>query len=201
MSRPTEPTSSPRAASSRAVWATVIVWLAAALLVGATGQVATLEPPWPQVVILTLTAATLLAGRLSPPVRKWARTVDVRVPVAFHLTRFVGLYFMYLARRGELPASFAIPAGLGDAAVATSAAVLLVTGSPETPSLRRAYFVWNVCGLVDIGFVVASAARHGLVDPASMHALLVLPLVLLPTFIVPLVIATHVLVFVRLRRG
>jgi len=201
MSRPTERTSSVRAASSRVVWVTMGVWLAAALVASASGQVGALQPPWPQVVILTLTGTTLLAGRFWQPVRDWARMVDVRIPVALHLCRFVGVYFLYLAGQGRLPESFALPAGVGDAAVATSAAVLLVLGSPETRTLKRAYLVWNTCGFVDIGFVVVSAARHALVDPASMRALLVLPLALLPTFIVPLVIATHVLVFVRLRRG
>ena len=199
MSRPATRTSS-AGASSRVVWVTLAVWLAVALFVSASGEVAALEPPWPQVVLLTLTTTTLLAGRFWQPVRDWARMVDVRVLVGLHLCRFVGLYFIRLAARGGLPESFAMPAGVGDAAVATSAAVLLLTGFPETPRLRSAYLVWNVIGLVDIGFVVASAARHGLVDPASMRALLVLPLALLPTFIVPLVIATHVLVFVRLRR-
>jgi hypothetical protein len=199
MPRPAAP-SSDGVASSRVVWVTLGVWLAAAFLVSASGRAATLKPPWPQVVILTLTVTTLLAGRLWQPVREWARLVDIRVPVALHLCRFVGIYFIHLAGQGALPESFALPAGVGDAAVATSAAVLLISGSPDTPKLRAAYLIWNVCGLVDIGFVVASAARHGLVDPASMRALLVLPLALLPLFIVPLVIATHVLVFVRLRR-
>jgi hypothetical protein len=39
-----------------------------------------------------------------------------------------------------------------------------------------------------------------MLDPASMQALLVLPLSLLPTFLVPLIIASHVLIFARLRR-
>ena len=51
---------------------------------------------------------------------------------------------------------------------------------------------------IDILFVVASAARSGLTDPPSMIELTRLPLSLLPTFIVPLIIASHIVVFVRL---
>jgi hypothetical protein len=58
---------------------------------------------------------------------------------------------------------------------------------------------WNVVGMLDIGFVVATAARLAAADPSSMRALLRLPLSLLPTFLVPLIIATHVWIFVRLR--
>ena len=44
------------------------------------------------------------------------------------------------------------------------------------------------------------AARLAAADPSSMRALLRLPLSLLPTFLVPLLIATHVWIFVRLAR-
>jgi hypothetical protein len=53
-------------------------------------------------------------------------------------------------------------------------------------------------GFVDIIFVVFSALRFGLRDWQSMHALRELPLSLLPTFLVPLIIVSHVLIFVRL---
>jgi len=58
-----------------------------------------------------------------------------------------------------------------------------------------------VLGLADILFVVVTAARLGVADPESMAALLRLPLSLLPTFLVPLIIASHVVLGVRLARG
>jgi hypothetical protein len=58
-----------------------------------------------------------------------------------------------------------------------------------------------VLGLLDILFVVATAARLGLAAPASMQALLRLPLCLLPTFLVPLIITSHVLLAIRLARA
>jgi hypothetical protein len=71
-------------------------------------------------------------------------------------------------------------------------------GPPTGSHRRRAYRAWNVLGLVDILLVVATAARLGIADPESMRPLLRLPLSLLPTFLVPLVIASHVVIARRL---
>ncbi len=159
---------------------------------------AELRPPAPQVVLLGLTLALILAYNLSRSFRDWTSQWNLRALVALHLTRFVGLYFLVLNDRGELPRAFALPAGLGDIAVATLA-LILITRRP-TAERRRLYFLWNSLGLIDILFVVATAARLSLRDPASMAALLRLPLSLLPTFLVPCIIVSHLLIFVRLRQ-
>ncbi len=176
----------------------LLLWLAAAVGLGASGRVAAVRPPVPQLIIVVLTAAVVVAAVAVPAVRAWVFSVDVRRLVALHLTRFVGIYFLVLHTRGELPGAFALPAGWGDIAVATLALVLLVIGPPATRARRTAYRVWNLLGLVDILFVVATATRLGLADPTSVRALLRLPLSLLPTFLVPLIIASHLLLAERL---
>lgn len=182
----------------RLVLAIGLVWLALALAVSASGRLATLQPPRPQLVLLGLTAAVILAGLRVPSLRAWVRVVDPRAVVALHLTRFVGADFLVLYERGELPYAFAVPGGWGDIAVATLALGLLLWDPPDSGARHSAYRVWNLFGLLDIVFVVATAARLALHDPASMQALLRLPLSLLPTFLVPLIIATHLLLAVRL---
>lgn len=173
-------------------------WLLVAIAVGAAGVVPLL-PPAP-LVVFTLTLAVLAAGWLLAGFRAWLATIDVRWLVVLHLTRFVGFYFLYLYGRGELPYAFAVPGGWGDIIVATLAAALLVWGPPRDGGRRAAYIAWNVLGLVDILFVVVTAARLATSDPGSMVALLRLPLSLLPTFLVPLIIACHVFLAVRLAR-
>ena len=175
-------------------------WLLAAVLVGASGRLSTLRPPAPQLVLAGLTVAVLLLARLWTPLRQFVATVDLRVLVFFHVTRFVGFYFLALHARGELPWAFAVPGGWGDNAIAAAALLLVLLARPDSPGGRRAYLAWNVFGLLDILAVVLTAVRLVLRDPASMRALLELPLSLLVTFVVPIIIATHVLMLARLAR-
>jgi hypothetical protein len=184
-----------------AVLAGLGLWLVVAITLGASGRLEGLQPPLPQLTLIALTAGALLAVARIPAVQAWALSVDVRVLVAFHLTRFVGGYFLVLYRRGELPYAFAVPGGWGDILVASLALLLLLSGPPNTVGRLRAYVAWNVLGLLDILFVVATAARLGLAAPASMQALLRLPMSLLPTFLVPLIITSHVVLAVRLARA
>jgi hypothetical protein len=187
--------------SSRTVVVAGLGWLLVAVVVGGAGLVRLLPTPALPPVLFGLTAVVLVTGWRHAGFRAWLAAVDERWLVALHLTRFVGFYFLYLYGRGELPYAFAVPGGWGDIAVASLAAGLLLWGSPRDGRRRPAYVVWNVLGLVDILFVVATAARLGLADRASMAALVRLPLSLLPTFLVPLIIASHVVLGARLARG
>jgi hypothetical protein len=191
---------SQRAIRTSTVLAVVSAWLVVALAVGAAGLLRPLRPPGPQVLIFGLAGALVALGLSVPRIRAWVMSVDARLLVALHLTRFVGFYFLVLYGRGELPYDFAVPGGWGDIAVAAAAAVLLATARPTSRGGWLAYSVWNVAGFVDIMFVVLTAARLGLEDPTSLEALFRLPLALLPAWLVPLVIATHVLLAVRLAR-
>jgi hypothetical protein len=177
------------------------VWLGAAIVAGVTGVVAKLRPPVPQLILFALTALLIVAGVKLPRFRAWLLSLDLRAVVALHLTRLVaGIAFLVLNARGELATAFAVPAGWGDILTAVLAIPVLFV-PPAKPHARRLYLGWNVIGFVDILMVVVNAAVQGVRDPASMAPLLRLPLSVLPTFLVPLIIASHVLLFARLRRA
>lgn len=186
---------------SRTIVTIGAAWLLLAIVAGATSFVTRMQPPAPVFVVFGLAAIILASGWWQPGFRAWLATIDARWFVALHLTRFVGAYFLVLYGRGVLPYDFAVPGGIGDITVAGLAAVLLFWGPPRDVRRRAAYGAWNVLGLTDILFVVVTAGRLGLAEPASMAALLQLPLSLLPTFLVPLIIASHVVLGVRLWRA
>jgi hypothetical protein len=149
--------------------------------------------------VWTLTALVLLACWKVRTIRVCVLNIDLRWLVVLHLTRlFAGAYFLVLCQRRLLPCAFATPAGWGDIVIGVLAVALV--SSMHIQFAKTVLLSWNTLGLIDIVFVVSSVLRFGLKDWQSMHALRELPLSLLPTFLVPLIIASHVLIFVRLIR-
>ena len=176
-----------------------LVWLGLAIAVGASGVLAKVPSPGPQLVILALGAATVAAGTLLPGFRAWVDGLDLRLLVAPHAIRLVaGVVFLFLASQGRMSPLFARNAGWGDIVAATLGLAVIATGAPLTAGRRLAYLVWNVVGVLDFVVVLGTAAVVARRDPASLGLLFHLPLSLVPTFIVPLLIASHVFVFRRL---
>ena len=169
----------------------LIVWFLVVVVLGKFGVIAALQPPLPQAVALSLVVGLVLLFRSWKPFRSWMLTVPIERLIAFHLIRFVGIYFLILYSRGQLPFGFAVPGGIGDAFIAASALAIALFPAVRT---RAVLTTWNFVGLADIAMAVASAAAHGVTAPASMTALLRLPLSLLPTFFVPLILFTHIVI-------
>jgi hypothetical protein len=172
-------------------------WICIATGAGVAGWLERANAPVVAGVVWTLTALALLACWKVRTLQRWAMKVELRWLVLLHLTRFVGFYFFFLCSRGELPFAFAGPAGSGDIIVAALAVLLLALSGARNWSIL---IIWNTIGLTDILFVIMMALRLGLEDWRSMHALREFPLSLLPTFLVPLIIVSHVLIFFRAAR-
>jgi hypothetical protein len=181
-------------------WLIGVLWLVAAIALGLSGLLRFVRPPGPQILIAGLTGLLIATYWFGKSFRDWLTTFDLRAIVALHLTRFVGFYFLWLYGKGQLPYRFAVPGGWGDIIVAAAASVMLASWS-MLGRRRPVLFIWNLYGLVDILFVVTTAAAEAMAVPASMAALLRMPLSLLATFLVPLIISSHLLIFARLRRG
>jgi hypothetical protein len=172
----------------------LVVWLIVALLVSVAGLLHQVPIPLPALgAAITILLLVVLA--VWPSWRERALAGGPRPLVAFHLVRFVGFYFLWLYRLGVLPRNFAVPAGWGDIIVAVLAIPLLLMRDWASSGRRLFLLVWNVIGLLDILMVVSIAMRLASVDPGFQRGFASLPLSLLPTYVVPLVIASHALIF------
>lgn len=179
----------------------LIVWLAIVSIAGVAGIPQKLVSPTPQIILAGLTIALLLASGLYPPLRSWVLESDWRALVEIHLVRVIaGAGFLLAASRGKFPEQFASMAGKGDIAVAVLGLFVILLVSPHKSYAPFVYGLWNLLGLVEILRVIMEASRLDLVDHRAMSEMLQMPFVLLPLFVVPILIASHIWLFERIFR-
>ena len=192
-----------RSASPAAV--VVVAWFAGALAAGALGVFRTGPGGLPVALGIAaalppLAALTLAAG--SPWFRAWVGHLDLRFLTLLQTGRTVGLAFLALAAVDALPAGFAVPAGMGDVAIALTAPFVaaFVVGRST-----RWYLAWTALGVADLvsaltlGVLYSSTPARVLHGAVSTDLVASLPLSLVPTFGVPLALVAHILAVVNIR--
>ena len=173
----------------------VLCWLFAAILVGFSGLLRNTALPMPGLsAAITLALVALLA--VSRELRTRALSIGIRPLVSVHLVRFFGFYFLWLSRQGLLARDFAVLAGWGPIIIATGALVILLLRRGGDQRGRTAVIAWNVVGAVDVLLLTAVMTRLAQPDPLAQGGFTSFPLSLVPTFIIPLVVVSHLLIFV-----
>ena len=175
------------------------LWFSIALAISASGFMFGVAAPVLGATNGMLITASLLTIYFVRPIRSWVMNLDLRWLILYHVVRFVGIAFLVLHTQGIIPSEFAIVAGWGDIAVAGTAILVAGSALPIASAARwRGVLLWNIFGLLDILYVLKTGIGLGLQNPEQMVWITAFPFSLLPTFIVPLVIVTHILIFVRL---
>ncbi len=111
-----------------------------------------------------------------------------------HAGRELGLMFLFEgATKPGMPQAFAVPAAWGDLAAAVLAVIALRAVRTGAASARTWVWVFNLFGTADLLNAIAMAVVHqsGLYLGAAYW---------IPAFWVPMLLATHTLVFVYLLR-
>jgi hypothetical protein len=136
---------------------------------------------------------------ISDNFRQFALTLNPRALTYLQSGRFMGIVFVILEARSVLPAIFALPAGYGDMAIGATAA--LVAWKLGNRSHRSSFILWQALGILDLVTAVSLGTTARLISPhgASMGAMTVLPLSLIPTFLVPLYLIFHVICIAQAR--
>src|SRR3989449_8577516 len=104
--------------------AAVAAWLGLAIIAGATGFLARLPFPGPQLIILTLLVAAVAAGTAVPALRTRIAALPLRALIGINAFRFIGIAFLVLAAPGPIAPVFAPRAGWGGLPTAALAIVL-----------------------------------------------------------------------------
>lgn len=187
------------------------LWLAAmtAAVLGGVFDPGPGALPVPTMVAVALPVALFLFGYASSA--RWRATVlgwDPRLLVAAQAWRVLGLMFVGLYAHDALPALFAFPAGLGDAAIGLTAPLVLFALLRRPASQGDGWFAaWNWLGILDfVGALgtgmLASGALPGLVGEGPSTAPMgVWPLALIPAFGVPVFIILHLAALLQARQA
>ncbi len=147
----------------------------------------------------------LVAWQISASVRAFVEAQDLALLTALQGWRVVGAVFLFLWAYGQLPTVFALPAGLGDVAVGLVAPFAAIAVALKAPGWRRAANGVAIAGLAD--FAVAIVTGIGSIGgnfldfagAPSSTIINALPLVLVPSFLVPVFIILHVMAIIKLR--
>ena len=144
--------------------------------------------------VTTPIAAVAIGYRASPRFRNYLLTLDLRLLLAAQLWRVIGIAFLFALAYDQLPAGFAVPAGVGDLATGIAAmAVVLALGNGSLT--RGRLYAFTALGLAD--FLVANAAGLALEPPA----LTAWPLAIFPTIMVPFFTVLHLVAVLQSRHN
>jgi hypothetical protein len=188
--------------------ALLLAWYAVALALswfeffrGAPDRIPTIE--------IGLLAPLLIGGWWLSRSDAAARLIDA-VPqpwiVGVQLYRALGVVFLILLARGQLPPQFAWPAGSGDVIVGLAAPFVAMTYARGAPNREALVYVWNVLGLLDLvvavsmGFLTSPSPIQILSLNAPNELISAFPLVMIPVFAVPASVLLHIVSLIKLHR-
>jgi len=180
------------------VWTVLLLWLALAVILGTGGTFAGTPGAAPLPIlagVLTPLIVFLVAYWATGSFRDYVLSGDLTVMAGIQAWRFGGLGFIALYVYGVLPGLFAWPAGLGDMAIgATAPLVILALRRNPDFAAGSLFRVWNLLGILDLVVAVSLGALSSMLGfgVSGAFPMSMMPLVLVPTFFVPLFVMLHI---------
>jgi hypothetical protein len=181
----------------RSVGLALAVWLVATAFLASSGvyRPASDEAVPPIGIVLAVALATLgLAVAAVPQLRTVLGDPAAQPPLlALQVWRIEGIAFLVLLAVGQLPALFAVPAGVGDLTIGLTAPFMA-----RNLHRRNLALAWNLFGLADLVLAISLGVttNPGLlslfVTTPTSELLTAFPMAIIPTFLVPLSIGLHV---------
>ena len=132
--------------------------------------------------------------RVSARFRNYLLTLDLRVVLMAQLWRVIGVVFLFALAFDQLPAGFAVPAGVGDIATGIAAfGVVLALGNGTLT--RGRLYAFTALGMVD--FLIALVTGLALA-PLTLD---VWPLAIFPTIMIPFFAVLHLVAVLQSRHN
>jgi hypothetical protein len=140
-------------------------------------------------VLIGLAASLAASGSLRSLLTNQANLIRLNV------WRLIGLVFLLLMIDGQMPALWALPAGIGD--VIVGGAAFWVASQLDRPNGTRRAVMFNLFGLADLvvavglGIMTAAGPTQVFQTTPTSELATRFPLVLVPAFLVPLAVMLH----------
>lgn len=147
----------------------------------------------------------VLLWRLVPAIRRWTDSWDLALLVGLQTFRVIGIVFLFVWWLGSLPTLFAWVAALGDIAVGILALPTMLAVAVKAPGWQARVRRLTYVGIADfvVVLLLASLSAEGRLlhfaqepTPAAMQ---VMPMVMIPGFLVPIFILLLLLQYQRSR--
>ena len=183
-----------RVATWLAIAVPLLVWFLLMTWIGQTDLYQT--APWTRRAAVVLPPLIWLALLMrSKRMATVLDTTPLSWIIGIQVYRLLGFVFLAQWAAGRLPGIFAIPAGIGDALTGALALPVAIYVARRAAHWRLAGYAWNALGLAD--FAMALAIAIFVVGDTGLRY----PLIMIPTFAVPLGIVLHVLSLWQLSRA
>jgi hypothetical protein len=178
-------------------------WFVLAAVLAMAGAFA--SPALPVGVALSIAIFVPVLGLARIVTRTLAHGIPLSALVGVHIGRILGSAFLMLYAAGRLPYTLAHSAGWGDVTVGVLAIPMLWVIRNRPAGWRSMTAIWNALGIVDllsavtlaVGSAPGSLVRFNFEAPGS-GTIAMFPWALIPAFLVPVYLLTHIGVFASL---
>jgi len=188
----------------------VLVWYGLLYLLNSqnTFQIRPDMPPrLLQPVILGLVVPSLLFGFIRP-LRELMFAIPLTWIVGIQVFRIIGAIFLVLFFLGYMPAIFGVPFAIGDMIIGVTALPLAYLIGKRHPRALAWTVAWAIFGMADhllafgIGFLSSPGPLRHLTSFGDTNPILTMyPMVIFPTFRVPLGLFLNIFVLWKVRRA
>jgi hypothetical protein len=185
--------------------AVLVGWFAIAVTLASLGAYHTVADGLPTIefgIVIPILIGALFIWRSSV----MSRLIDA-IPrhwvIAIQFYRVEGVIFLFLYASKLLPGIFALPAGVGDVVTGLLALSIGINASRHQRIYTRTVLLWNLFGIADLmvalttGFLTSPSAFQRFAFDNPNQLISMFPLVLVPTFLVPLAILLHIISLIQ----
>lgn len=189
-----------RYATAGALSVVLVAWLAIAQYLGSANLYFAIGENAIPTVLFGLLIPLMIAAagvQLSQRIASLVSAIPLPWIVAAQVYRVGGGIFLVLWADGRLPWQFALPAGIGDVTTGCLAVVVAALLAQNSPGALKAAYGWCLFGIADL---VVAVMMGAMTSPGRVHVLALdapnllissYPLVMVPTFAVPLALMLH----------